>query len=262
MTVKNFIDEIKLRLSRIVSGIEVNDYELVDMINNHRLAVQRATIPYLYNRYGDIINIPFNAGTLDTDMINQNYVAGINYVVYQYNLPDNFIQPINLIFQHRINDNETIRREARQISEREIYTVLLHDWIQPSYDNPVYATKQYSVTIAPELPGSNKLIVGFTYDSNLGDPTTWLGGWQLWYVRALDMLDYDNDLEFTLSPDLEQLVILEVIKNILQDISPTTDLSMIRRDIQMAYQNLQQNYYIEEAMKVQLLESTKTGGGI
>lgn len=261
MTTKNYIDEIKLRISRLVAGLDVNDYEIVDMLNNHRLAVQRTTMPYLYNRYGDILELPYNLGVQDLDMINQPYIPDLSYAIYRYPLPTNFIKPINLIVQ--IGDNVPfIRKQARNISEKEIYSILLNDWLTPTFDQPVYATKQWSVIPATNEPGDNELIVGFAYDPALGEPHTWDGYLQLWYVRALDMLDYDNDMENILSPDLQQLVILEVIKNILQELSPSTDLGMIRRDLQIAYQNLQQNYYIEEAMKVELLESNKQEGAV
>jgi hypothetical protein len=249
MKAKEYIDEIKLRLDRMVVGLTIDTFELLHELNAARREVQIRLLPFLGNRFGSILKTNFNLASIDTKYIDQNYDPTSQYVVYSFAMPDAFIRPVAVYVD---NDNVIFNRyEARPSTLQELYGAVLNKWMLPRFDDPMYAYVYHSNNLK-EI----KIAIG-----NAPYVATEVAAGRLvleiWYVRALDLLDINSDVDNLLPLDSQEIVILEVIKRVMQKYMPTTDIGLLRRKLQNSYQLNNQNYYEEEAMKVEVLQENK-----
>ena len=66
MTCRQYIDEVKLRLTRIGIVTKINDGEILTYVNRARRAVQMLVLPIYEQRFGAYVQIPIATITSDT----------------------------------------------------------------------------------------------------------------------------------------------------------------------------------------------------
>ena len=73
MILAEYIDFLKIRLKRYFAGAVVSDVSISNYINTARRKVQNYVLPFMSERFGNVINIPFNNGAQDPTIQNIQY---------------------------------------------------------------------------------------------------------------------------------------------------------------------------------------------
>lgn len=268
MTIKSYIDEIKVRLYR--AGIQefTNDSMLATYINRARRDVQSHSIGLREERYGKIYKTTIdNTNAINTliSTVNNTYndVPVNQYIVP---LPNDVLDIKVVTIDYSING--TLRQaEARKVELSELQRVSESAWVRPKIEAPIYARElPYTET---NLPAPTNLGGGYViYVSGLDVSNTQalfdisdnsVVNVKVYYTSALSELELfpTPDDEITIPPELEELVILTALKYIAPYFG--ADLLYIEalRESNNLASYLQQNYQTMMAKDSHLLPSNE-----
>ena len=241
-----YIDEIKLRLIRLMVVMEMNDSEFVMYVNQARQDVQRLTLHSHRERYGKICQL--SVGTIDQIYsIRRPYTAPqIPLVAFQ--LPVDLIE----IFAVQYSEGELLTTEARRYDLRELYNVGMHSWNYPTRYRPVYTIIDNYPLYAP----LSTMLFSAGQDTQADADIT------IWYtaaVQGLDLYDagfnYGVDNDITIPMELEELVILYAMRSVMQRIEAPSALQSIIQAIALHEQAIQSGYKVEQLKISSLLPS-------
>jgi len=255
MILAEYIDFLKIRLKRYFAGAVVSDVSISNYINTARRKVQNYVLPFMSDRFGNVINIPFNNGVQDPTIQNIQYGTRA-YQVFIYGMPADLLS-IDNVYMMWQGASVLYKKQCRQSSKREVYTISIHDWNVPTIDSPIFAY-EYDVFARTIL-----LYIGATFDQATMTSLTNLNATlQVWYVQALLELTEPTDMELYLSPELQELVILEAIKNLLIDYYPSVNLNLINQELMSAFETLMTAYQLDVQTQVEELSTMKKEEGL
>lgn len=246
MTLPQYIDEIKLRLIRLMVVMEMNDSELIMYINQARQDVQRLTIGSHRERYGKSTFV--TAGVVDPVYSIQRPYGQSQALVYACRLPTEFIEMWAVTYQV----GELQRTEARRYDMRELYTIGMHNWNMPTPLRPIYSVLD---NYANNLPDSTMLF-------SIGQALNEEASIQIWYtaaVQGLDLYDagfnYGADNDISIPTELDELVVLYAMRTVMQRIEAPAAAAAIQSQIGMHEQAIVASYQTEKLKVTSLLPS-------
>jgi hypothetical protein len=221
--VSDYIDEIKLRLSRYQIAY-TDDMLLLTYLNRARRQVQLITYKLMPERYGDIAVIEINTSNYQLHSEIRSNFASIPIRVYQLPLPNNLIDITTCIFYSQDRRDDSIfRAEARETTKEELFNSTRSSFSTPTIHNPIYTWERNhdpNLTFGDEVnPCFYKLLItGFDYYIN-STQTSWLvnhiGNVELYYIYGLDELDLE-DTDYNIPTIYEEVVIYYAMLYCLQ----------------------------------------------
>ena len=208
MTARQYIDEIKLRLTRIGVVTKINDAEILTRVNRSRRAIQMMAMPVFEQKFGAYAILPI--ATITADSTSSAPVNNFGSVANIYRVPLGFpiIDVISASIVWTDTSGQILRRECRKVAKREMNTVNYHAWNCPTIDRPIYALESKYREATPTQLAGQTLYLGGLEDSpattilSMTNPSV-----ELWYVAPLSDFAQLNELEAVLSPELEELAI-------------------------------------------------------
>ena len=259
MTLKEYIDEVKLRALRYNIHTTANDMLIATYINRGRQYAQQKTLSYLSQKYGAIIRISGNVGTIDA-LTSVTYSSGYTINSIRYALPADLIDITNVIISNR--DTTTTpttywRKEARALDAQELTNIYNHSWNIPQFDRPVYSIENI---IENNVGNSGKTLilagleVGTTPGSTLNLANITL---EIWYIRAIQDMNIWTDLEVMLSPDLQELAINHALLNIVRDGADMQAYQSLQQDVNNRTKSISALYQVSKIEQVQELETNE-----
>lgn len=214
MTLRDYIDEITMRLSRLAIDRVIADTEIIGYINRARQYVFKQTYALMPERYTKLKSIS-TGGTLAT---NKN---GVNS--YKFELPSDFVVDYVVWVQY-LNDGRTYRPQARKAENQEFYSVGSHNWVKPSKYNPVYYID--SDQTFSNVYGKKAYINISLGDSLFDTPTVNGSKIDVLYVAALNDLQlWSNtgatvqEQEITIPEEYDELIIINALMMCLREIN-------------------------------------------
>lgn len=258
MTIKEYIDEIKIRLSRIGITRDLDDMTLATYVNRARQQVQRFVMPITPDRYGKRKTFTID-GTTSED---NDYKVSIGYSnktvdYWRFPLPDDYIDAEVCILEWEI-DEVIYRSEARQATKFELFNNSVNAFNVPSNHRPVYTTENLLA------------------HSNLGYPLTWSGKHfyispgnitdliakatnikvELWYKHSIYDLDYWlNDNDQVTPYYLDELVINFACQLCLRNISDERSIDSVEAESGILKKMIQELYTVQTDVAEQFMPS-------
>ena len=232
MLCRQYVDEVKLRLTRIGVTVDLSDSEIITYINRARRSVQMVVLPIFEQRFGAFISIPLTNAAQDVmSTVPANY-TGEPVNIFRTNIPI-LIDVISAYITWTDPNGIIKRREARRVSKKEMHTINNHSWNLPSIDRPVYAIEMKTLEATPGQTGGWAIYLGGLEDT----PTTTIltqanPTFELWYTAPLADFQSLNEMENILSPDLEELAILQTMLYCLSNI----EYIALKQSVQIDYE--------------------------
>jgi hypothetical protein len=253
MDAKDYVDEVKLRLSRHDVALDLDEPTVLMYVNEARQAVQRSTMNFYPSNYGKRFNMTAGAGganwTLGRSVGFSARGATITVESYKATLPTDVIDLVSVQTQHTIqvqvtNPNpppatitqaQTRTYEARRVDFREMFNVMQHSFNRPTPQTPIYAIETNTVTGDKVL----HLSVGQGKAQN-GAGT----GVVIWYVAALAPLDLTPNptIEMYIPWQFQEMVVMGAMVSCLQRIQANDHLPSVKAELQ-AYESLKADLY-------------------
>jgi len=260
MTLREYIDEVKLMSLRYGIHTRANDMLIATYVNRGRQSAQKQTLSYLTHKYGNIIRLVGSTGTLDA-LTSVTYSSGYIVNSIRYGLPADLIDITTAIVSY--TDNTTTpatywRKEARALDEKEITNVYNHSWNVPLMDRPTYSLEN---VIENTIGNSGKTLILAGLETativpgstlNLANITI-----EIWYTQALADLNIWTDLETRLTPDLQELAVMYALLNVTRDLSDMQTYASIQQDLNKKIKSVSELYQVSKVEQVQELETNE-----
>lgn len=243
---KEFVDDLRLRLSRLDVKLEIDDAVLLTILNAARKKTQTLTLALHPERYGRIMNIPLADFTLIPEDVVTNFTHGEDINVWWYELPTDFIDAHVVILRFKVDgdieelggtyDNVIFNFEARRFDKKELFGVQEQSWNRPTYVTPVYAIERNIVSVtagASANTGNDHYLLISGLDTATGTIMDFMesGEIEIWYTAMVPELElYPNplgtisDLELAISIEFEELTMLTAMIGCLQKIRASQEL--------------------------------------
>lgn len=268
MDMKGYVDEVKLRLSRLDTAIKLDDPLIATYINRARREVQRMSIAIMPERYGKV-QTAFILPTYYEQAELLTTYSGTAARMLKIGLNDEFIEPVVVILQYTMSTGQsnagvTFRSEARRMTKQEMYSIQKHAWNSPVDGRPVYSVER-------PLDGTNQSWVLYLSGLDLSDGNTLFDVaealvLEVWYVSALNDLEFYNptvasntDEEQTIPPELEELVVYYAMAYCLRNINMAQAFPSVEADIRMFEDTLKLNYQVDKIQNSIMLPSKEEG---
>lgn len=263
MTAQQYVDEVKLRLSRTDIVLELNDPLILSYVNKARREVQRATLDIIPERYGEVYNVNLLQVLYDQGEVINTY-SGRDIRVITLALPDDIIDVYTALLYYKMDASSawapdvTYKAEARRMTKTEMYNVLMHSWNTPSIYRPVYAVER---SVVNGVYGYWMFISGFDVEAGvtLWDIANSIRS-EIWYIKALDDLETYNaaggvDNEPVIPADIEEVVVYYAMLYCLQNIKEIDSVQSVAADLEQLISVISQNYTLTEQRQLQMLPS-------
>lgn len=254
MTIKEYIDEVKIRLTRIGVARDIDDIFLATYINRARQQAQRFVMPITPDRYGKVRR--YNLTGLANDIDQPTSYVGKDVQYWRLDLPDDFLDVHSCIVEWQLASNSTIyRAEARQATKFEMYNSAMNPYTSPMRIRPVYILENVlNDPVVMNDPGKTILISAGDNDS-LELDTNYIEC-QLWYVHSLYNLDYWlNDNDQVTPYYLEELVINFAIQMALRNINDEKALDAVDAEVKALEKLVKELYIVKTDMVQQFMPS-------
>ena len=252
MTVKEYIDEIKLRLNRLGVTKSLNDALILSYLNKARRDVQIATMSIMPERYGrrDVIQLSLGNNTFpDPDTMQHLYHPTMPIDVYRFRIPADYIEIVSLV----LSGYELGRREARKLVKPELHNIKTHGFNLPVWDRPIYVhefkQQDYFANvdnwcyIAGVRKGQSLI---FDID---------LIAVEIWAIVALADFDMKTEQEPVLSPDLEEYAIKQAMLYCTHDVEHVALYQSLKAQTEQYGETIMQNYTMMIDEPIQQLPS-------
>jgi len=213
MTLRDYIDEITMRLSRLAINRTLGDTEIIGYINRARQLVFKQTYSLIPERYTKRKVISTGGQTPNND-------NGINSL--RLELPSDFVVDYVVWVQY-LNNGITYRPQSRKVENQEFYNVGTHDWIKPTKHSPVYYidSEQTLNNIYGKKYYINITLGGSLFDSASTNSSTV----EVLYVAALNDLQLwaitgtVQEQETTIPAEYDELIIINALMMCLREIN-------------------------------------------
>ena len=256
MICRQYIDEVKLRLSRIGVVTKINDAEILTYVNRARRAVQMLTLPIYEQRFGAFVQIPIATITADTTSS-----APVNYFgratnIYRVPLGVPVIDIISAYISWTDTNNTIVRRETRRIAKKEMHSINYHSWNLPSIDRPVYALETKQAEATPGQFAGDTIYLGGLEDTLTTTILTQANPmFEMWYTAPLADFQAWNEVEPVLSPDLEELAIIQTMLYCLSNFQYIAQKQVVQADFELFKNIALSNYDMMKNKPIQVLPS-------
>ena len=251
-TMRQYLDELKIRLNRKDLADIFNDVQLNRIINRSRRLVQSATLDgyqYLYGKTAVYQNIN---SILQTDKV-PHYIVRDGYVVLS--MPDDLLDVCTVEISYKRKNIER-RTEARKVSQEEENRIAKSPWTSMYTISPTYYLRQsdnwqgYEMVVAGINPQSVnisnlKIYINYLYLIK-----------ELEYV-ALNLSDTSDEMETELPLQLQELVLLYSLLHCRIKFTPKEGLQQINEEIASYEELIGVSYAIEINEQTQETESQK-----
>lgn len=233
---QQYVDEVKLRLSRYAVNMELDEGSLEMIVNRARRAVQRATMPLFPERYSAILNLTGVPG--NTSVAVPEYTVtvvrgatSVTNTMWLLNLPADFVQAEVVL----ISTAEGARFESRQVTKKELATTMRNVHTQPTPRSPIYCIEKN--------PNNSQ----YQIYASKGAAQVTVSDVQIWYLKALKHLQLDDgtgnpDNEVVMSYEFEEFVVYQAMLDALKKTSFNNAKQIIGSEIEMQISSLQQQY--------------------
>jgi len=274
---KEYIDDIKLRCSRLSVNLELDDPTILTIINAARKKTQQATLALFPERYGKIVLLDVADLVLDTRSSGFNPTHNYQIDVYSIPLPTDFIDAhvVKLRFQLDgefpvdsgvTHTNTTYNMEARRYDKRELYKVLMQSHNRPTIYSPIYSIERNPVSVSNGTAtntgtGYNLLIAGLDTASGylFSEPeyVADTGRIEVWYTALVSELEEfptlgaPADQEVTIPAEFEEMVMLNAMVACMQKVRAA---EQITGEVLMELQE-----YEQEVMSAYTVTKQKAG---
>lgn len=248
-TAKEYIDDVKLRCSRLSVNLELDDPTILTFINASRKRVQQSTIGLFPERYGKIIRLDLANAVISTNSYALNPTFAYVIDVYSLALPTDFIDAHVAILRYKLNGtfqstaytNVTFNNECRRFDKRELYKVLTQTHNRPTILSPIYSIERNIVGVSAGVEtnsgtGYNLLIAGLTTaaGSLMSESAYVSGEVEVWYTALVSELEefpsatpgVVADTETTIPAEFEELVIMNSMVMCMQKVRAADTITM------------------------------------
>ena len=241
---KEYIDDIKLRLSRLDVKLELDNPSILTILNAARKTVQASTLALYPERYGKVVRIDFGNLVAVTDGEVVNPITSVNIEQYTAPLPDDFIEAHVVIMRYVLNGNltgiglgtytnVTFNRECRRFDKRELFNIQQQSRNQPTILAPVYAIERnvvsFTAGVATAAVANYNLIisgVNFGTGSDTLIATATSGELEVWYTAMVPELEEFisttpgalSDIELSIPVEFEELIIAHAMIGCLRKV--------------------------------------------
>lgn len=266
---QDYIDEVKLRLLRYDVAYNLNDQKVLTYVNKARRDVQKSTMGLMQERYGKIWREQLTENFDANIDVMASYAGGRRCRVQTVDLPVDFIDVVVTILEWR-RETVTYRSEARRMVKKEMYNIQMNAWNMPSMWRPVYILERLKKYERDSTNIGNHInILGLDIDNgrslfDVADSgTIYL---ESWYIAALDDLEnyilpstlaanYHGDTEYTVPPDVEELVIYHTMMSCLKDIKEYAAAQILAGEIRTLEGMVAEHYAVTKEKEGTLLPS-------
>jgi hypothetical protein len=248
-TAKEYIDDIKLRCSRLSVTLELDDPTILTFINASRKRVQQSTIALYPERYSKIVKLDITNAVPSANSYAYNPTYGYTINIYSLDLPDDFIDAhviklrykLNGTFQSTAFTNVTFNNEARRYDKRELYKLLTQTNNRPTILSPAYAIERNIVTVSAGVESNSGngyvlLLAGLdTSNGYLPDEVAYVSGEvEVWYTALVsDLEEFPSatpgvvaDREVTIPAEFEELVMMHTMVACMQKVRAAEAITM------------------------------------
>lgn len=248
-TAKEYIDDIKLRCSRLSVTLELDDPTILTFINASRKRVQQSTIALYPERYSKIVKLDITNAVPSANSYAYNPTYGYTINIYSLDLPDDFIgahviklrYKLNGTFQSTAFTNVTFNNEARRYDKRELYKLLTQTNNRPTILSPAYAIERNIVTVSAGVESNSGngyvlLLAGLdTSNGYLPDEVAYVSGEvEVWYTALVsDLEEFPSatpgvvaDREVTIPAEFEELVMMHTMVACMQKVRAAEAITM------------------------------------
>lgn len=248
-TAKEYIDDVKLRCSRLSVNLELDDPTILTFINASRKRVQQSTIALYPERYGKIVRLDLGNAVASTNSYAFNPTYGYVIDVYSIPLPTDFIDAhvvilrfvLDGIFQDTTYDGITFNNECRRFDKRELYKVLTQTHNRPTIISPAYSIERNIVNVSAGVEtnsgtGYNLLIAGLTTSAGslMSESAFVSGEVEVWYTALISELEefpsatpgVVSDREVTIPAEFEELVMMHSMVMCMQKVRAADTITM------------------------------------
>lgn len=241
MTAIDYIEEIKLRLSRFDVIKHLNDLLILSYINKGRQQAQRFTLESMPERYARIST--FAIGTAAVYTTTDYRGKPVN--LFPVALPNDFLKAYRVILNYTLN-NVPKSWEARYYTVNEIYNTNVLSVNPPMPYAPVYTVTanndtNYNILISGlDIPPNSTIFATLGY-TNISC--------EVWYTAAISEIEYrtagnTTDNEVTLPVPLEELVINYAMYHCLRHVNHQAGIELLIKEIRLLESLITQNYEI------------------
>jgi len=278
---KEYIDDLRLRLSRLDVKLEIDDSTLLTVLNAARRRTQTLTLSLYPERYGRVMTLDI---TTDLNLIPEDEVLNATHNdtinVYYAVLPPDFIDAQAVILRYNMDgtawgvtyDNVTFSHEARRFDKRELYGIQEQSWNRPTYTAPVYGIERNIITVtggAPAISGNNYyLLFAGLSDGNqtIMDISAFQHGRvEVWYTALVPDLELFpsgspgtvSDLELAIPIEFEELTMLNAMVSCLQKVRNAEQLLIDARGELAEWEGLVSEMYSVGKLKESTLLPSK-----
>lgn len=267
MTLRQYLDELKLRLMRYEVNTTFDDLYIASVVNNARQNVVLSVLDIYPNLFVTDVNFALGANAPRDNLYFQvvNY-QGVTLDAIRVQMPPNFIKPIECWFVYQDQNGVTEWKQIRIVDKKEFYfairhayntthpTTLLGHFEQLISDGRVYFT--FAVPMAITTSGQFGNFVLRVFYHFLPDQL------ELFDDVAVGAQVVPNntnsDLENVIPTFLEDLVIKESLVELLSNIDQVNALQRAKDELNISKQLIKFNKDIEYLRRKSLLPSKKT----
>lgn len=256
MTCRQYIDEVKLRLTRIGIVTKINDGEILTYVNRARRAVQMLVLPIYEQRFGAYVQIPIATITADTTASAPANYFGRAINIYRVPLGIPVVDIISAYVSWTDANGVVVRREARRVAKKEMHTINYHSWNLPSIDRPIYALETKQAEATPGQFSGDTIYLGGLEDNLTTTILTQTAPmFEMWYTAPLADFQAYPEVEAVLSPDLEELAILQTMLYCLSNIQYIAQKQVVQTDFELFKNIALSNYDMMKNKPIQVLPS-------
>lgn len=229
---QQYVDDVRLRLSRYDVSAEVDNGMLEVLVNRARHDVQLATLEFFPERYAREVIIsaaPANVTAYDTT--SPRLSGSVVNKVYDVALPADFITDVQVM----VKDDTTVFWSARKANKRELFQIMRNTWNCPSLQNPIYYIER--------APGDATYTIGVSK----GSTAVATNDIKIWYLAKLPYLQLfgsggSPDPEVRIGYDCQELVVTLASLKTCMALQFTDALQAITGDIELNIFFLEEMY--------------------
>jgi hypothetical protein len=242
MTIKQYVDEVMLRLRRYDVSLEIDIQTATLFVDRARREVQMSTVGLYPERYSGIVTPTGIAEDAAQSVTNRS--TGQPIKLYKGFVPRDIIEPKIVVVLYGSGATESAY-EARRVDKRELYNVMRHSWVRPTPITPVYAIEATSSEFSVNETRNSKNLI------YIAGPPSITFNTRIFTTLALDFHDYLPDYENgTLSSveDMEtswmftEMVITHALVDCLQKIEAPAALASVKAEQQFYAQMVKEMY--------------------
>ena len=273
---KQFVDEVKLRLSRHNVVLSLGEPDILMLVNEARRDVQLSTMGLFREFFGKVLRL--DTFTIDADLATANQTLGRTVNVWRTVMPIDFIDTYVVNLRYQLNGtiaefggasytNVTFDAPCRRVNKRELFGVQGQSWNTPTLHHPIYAVEKKLTDLAnPYSPNYIMYLAGLDVDGtttifDVAEADSVMI--EMWYVAALPALEEQPslvpgsvpDTELAIPHAFEELVILNAMMLCLQKTDNQEAMASVKADQDMMMMLIEDQYNVSRQKRSMLLES-------